>query len=178
MRPAVPEDLNFLVWIDIKDEGVSSTYMANWSDQEWAAHREQIRAFISDPEKIAIVFQESETDRRVAAIYADLFKFEDVSDKWASLAGIKDRFPANHRLCCVFQLWVDPEWRRQGIASQLKQALEDEARRRGVDAMYTQTESENHHVIALNQKLGYAEMYRGPMWDTIERVGLLKMIRV
>lgn len=43
-RAANESDLNFHTWIDIKDEGVSSSYMANWIDEEWAAHCTQIAA--------------------------------------------------------------------------------------------------------------------------------------
>ena len=47
---------------------------------------------------------------------------------------------------------------------------------RQVGAIYTHTEAVNGHVIALNKKLGYREIYRGPMWDDIERVALLKRL--
>lgn len=50
--------------------------------------------------------------------------------------------------------------------------------RRQVGAIYTHTEAVNEHVIALNKKLGYAEIYCGPMWDEIERVVLLKNLVV
>ena len=40
--------------------------------------------------------------------------------------------------------------------------------------MYTHTEEENAHVIELNLKLGYFEVRRGPIWDEITRVSVIK----
>ena len=42
--------------------------------------------------------------------------------------------------------------------------------------IYTHTELTNPHVIALNLKLGYREIRRGPIWDEIERVSLTKIL--
>ncbi len=177
VRRAEEHDLNFLVWIDIKDEGVRSSYMANWTDAEWAAHRAQIAAYISGSDKIAYVIEEAESQRRIAGIYADILNVQDVADRWPMFQTVStDLFPANGRFCAIFQLWVDPAYRRQGLGSQLKQTVEAEARRCQVGAMYTHTEARNLHVITLNKKLGYQEIYRGPMWDEIERVALLKRL--
>jgi GNAT superfamily N-acetyltransferase len=174
-RPANAGDVNFLVWIDIKDEGVSSSYMANWTDAEWMAHREQIAAYISSKDRIAFVTVESDSERRVAGIYANIVSVQDVAGQWRMFQTIStDLFPPDGRFCSIFQLWVDPAYRRQGLGTQLKQMVEDEALRRQVGAIYTHTEAVNEHVITLNKKLGYTEIYRGPMWDEIERVALLK----
>lgn len=179
VRAANEGDLNFLVWIDIKDEGVSSSYMANWTDAEWAAHREQIAAYISSKDKIAFVMEETDSQRRVAGIYADILNVEDVVERWRMFQVIStELFPADGRFCAIFQLWVDPAYRRQGLGSRLKQMVEEEAVRRQVGAIYTHTEASNQHVITLNKKLGYAEIYRGPMWDEIERVALLKNLKM
>ncbi len=177
MRTVSQADLNFLVWIDIKDEGVSSSYMANWTDAEWAAHRQQIAAYISGGDKIAYVIEEAHSQRRVAGIYADILNLRDIADRWRMFQTISTGvFPEDGRFCSIFQLWVDPAYRRQGLGSKLKQMVEEEARRRQVRAIYTQTEATNEHVITLNKNLGYAEIYRGPMWDEIERVALLKKL--
>lgn len=177
VRKAEEHDLNFLVWIDIKDEGVSSAYMANWTDAEWAAHRAQIAAYIAGEDKIAFVVEEKESLRRVAGIYADILQVEDVVGRWRMFQTIStELFPGDGRFCCIFQLWVDPACRRQGLGSRLKKLVEAEAVRRQVGAIYTHTEVANEHVITLNKKLGYREIYRGAMWDDIERVALLKRL--
>ena len=176
LRTAEDCDLNFLVWIDIKDEGVSSAYMANWTDTEWAAHREQIAAYISGDDKIAYVI-EAGNQRRVAGIYADILQVRDVVDQWQMFQTVSTEiFPEDGRFCAIFQLWVDPTFRRQGLGSQLKKMVEEEAARRQVKAIYTHTEAVNKHVITLNKKLGYQEIYCGPMWDEIERVALFKRL--
>ena len=178
IRAANQSDLNFLVWIDIKDEGVSSSYMANWNDEEWAAHREQIAGYITGKDKIAFVTEEAGSKRRVAGIYADILHVRDVVERWPMFQTVStELFPQDGRFCAIFQLWVDPAYRRQGLGSQLKQRVEAEAVRRQVKAIYTHTEATNKHVITLNKKLGYAEIYRGPMWDEIERVALYKNLR-
>ena len=46
----------------------------------------------------------------------------------------------------------------------------------GVHALYTHTEERNTHVIEMNLKLGYREVRRGPIWDEIVRVSLIKRL--
>jgi ribosomal protein S18 acetylase RimI-like enzyme len=153
--------------------------MANWTDAEWAAHREQIAAYTSSGDKIAFVTEEADSKRRVAGIYADILNVRDVVGRWRMFQTISTAlFPRDGRFCAIFQLWVDPAYRRQGLGSRLKQMVEEEAARRQVGAIYTHTEAANEHVITLNKKLGYAEIYRGPMWDEIERVALLKTLKI
>lgn len=176
LRPATLLDLNFLVWIDTKDEGVSSSYMANWDDADWARHREQIRAYITDADKLAIVATEAGSEKRIGAIYASFLQADDLLKAWAFLPEARAHFPADGRFCNIFQLWVDPEWRRKGLGTALKQALEPASTERGVGAIFTKTESANPHVVELNRRLGYQKIYIGPMWDAIERVALLKML--
>ena len=44
--------------------------------------------------------------------------------------------------------------------------------------MSTHTEERNAHVIELNRKMGYREVRRGPMWDDIIRVSLVKDLQI
>jgi ribosomal protein S18 acetylase RimI-like enzyme len=76
----------------------------------------------------------------------------------------------------VFNLWVAPDYRRQGLATKLKQQFEAESRLRGMSMLYTHTELTNPHVIELNRKLGYREIRTGPIWDEILRVSLVKAL--
>jgi GNAT superfamily N-acetyltransferase len=175
LRPARPDDLNFLVWIDIRDEGVSSAYMANWDDAAWARHRAAIGDFIDAPAKIAIV-AEAEAGRRVGAAYARLRNRLTEGDDPGSISLCLDRslFPADGRFCEMFQLWVDPDFRRAGLASRLKLAVEAAARERGVTLICTATEAANAGAVALNEKLGYRAARVGPVWDAIPRVSFIK----
>jgi hypothetical protein len=43
--------------------------------------------------------------------------------------------------------------------------------------VYTHTEARHAHVLALNHKLGYREVRRAPIWDQVNRVGLVKDLR-
>jgi hypothetical protein len=43
--------------------------------------------------------------------------------------------------------------------------------------IYTHTEAHHLHVLALNHKLGYREVRRGPIWDDVVRVSLVKHLR-
>ena len=62
------------------------------------------------------------------------------------------------------------------MARALKRVLEAEAAARGVRMIYTVTEATHRAVLDLNAQLGYVEVYRGPMWDAVERVGLAKYL--
>jgi len=85
-------------------------------------------------------------------------------------------FPANGAFLEVFQLWVHPNHRRQGVGSALKLELETMARARNVSMIYTHTEERNEHVLAFNAKLGYREVRRGPIWDASVRVSLVRNV--
>jgi 8-oxo-dGTP pyrophosphatase MutT (NUDIX family) len=86
-------------------------------------------------------------------------------------------FPEDGRFCEIFQLWVDPAYRRQGIARRLKTHLETECGRRGVQMIYTHTLATNQPVLNLNRQLGYVEVRRGSIWDDAIRVSLVKLRR-
>jgi hypothetical protein len=45
-----------------------------------------------------------------------------------------------------------------------------------VKLVYTHTEETNPHVLELNKKLGYVEVRRGPIWDEVVRVSLVKTL--
>lgn len=176
LRDAAPDDLNFFVWIDIKDEGSSSSYMASWEDAAWARHRAEMAAFLApaSPERFAFVVERA--GDRIAGLCGQIERL-DPETSWLLRAGVPAApFPADGRYAAIFQLWVDAAHRRRGLGTRLKQRAEAAALERGVRAIYTHTESSNAHVLMLNQRLGYREIWRGPMWDAHERVSLLKLL--
>ena len=85
-------------------------------------------------------------------------------------------FPPDGRFLHLHDLWVDPAIRRRGVGRALKLLLEAEAAARGIGMIYTVTEATHRAVLDLNAQLGYVEVYRGPMWDSVERVGLAKYL--
>lgn len=180
LRRATPSDLDFLVKIDLKDEGITNVTPSILSDQELVDHRAKILVYITRADKATWVFEECATGRLVGAILcqfrdrrhdepteANEFLFRFIDDSWV---------PPDGRFCEVFNLWVDPGARRQHLATRLKQEMEEETRRRGIRLIYTHTEERNQHVIALNHKLGYREIRCGPIWDPIIRVSLIKTL--
>lgn len=58
----------------------------------------------------------------------------------------------------------------------LKKRLEEVANTNNVNLIYTHIEERNLHVIELNKKLGYKEVRRGPIWDEIVRISLIKLL--
>jgi len=179
------EDLDFLVEKDLDGEGYTVSpveYVA--SDEEKQLHRAKIQAFVSEPAEAGWVAVDEDCGLRVGMIlarYRDrqhepdneanrwLFRFLDVST-----------FPEDGRFCEIFNLWVDPAYRRRGLATRLKLAAEEEARRRGIQMMYTHTEASNRHVIELNLKLGYQVVRTGRLGfgvdDEVLRTSLVKWL--
>lgn len=185
IRRATVEDLDFLVAADLLGEGYTTDpEEAPMSEAERAAHREKIRAFVTGENDAGWVAIDEASQERIGMILARYRDRHHEADNEANrflLRFFDDgtfpvRLPADGRFCEVFNLWVDPRFRRQGLATRLKNQIEEEAQRRSVCMMYTHTETANQHVIELNQKLGYQEIRRGPLWDDVPRVSLVKWL--
>ena len=152
--------------------------MAEANSEELAEHRDKIVAFISDDDKITWVYENPETDRIIGII---VWRYRNRRRKtfegWSIFPEIDERFfSADGAFCEIFQLWVAPEFRRRGLASSLKRLAETESLCYGVKSLYTHTEECNAHVVEMNLKLGYQEVRRGPIWDEVTRVSLIKLL--
>ena len=55
----------------------------------------------------------------------------------------------------IYTLWVSPEFRRSGIAKELKKRGEDWAKKFNLDHLYTFVHVDNSKMLSLNKKLGY-----------------------
>jgi ribosomal protein S18 acetylase RimI-like enzyme len=184
LRRATLEDLDTLTTVDLavdrEDAPDEPFYADSWTEQERAAHRDKIAAYVSDTDKATWVYEDTETGRLAGIVmgwFRDrrhephieatdfLFRFVDESI-----------LPDDKRFCELFQLWVDTAYRRQGLATALKRQMEEEARCHGMHMIYTHTHERNAHVITLNRKLGYVEVRRGPMGDDAVRVSLVKWL--
>ena len=174
LRKACPSDLDDLVRIDLKDE-VSIYSESGMTSEERKLHRKKIARFVSDPDRGAWIFEEEAAKKPIAAIMYSVAN-RDQEYPWKTIYHELDRslFQEDGRFIEVFNLWGEPEYRRQGLATKLKRRLEEEARDRGINLIYTHTQYE--HVVKLNLKLGYREVRRGPLWDDIIRVSLVKSI--
>jgi ribosomal protein S18 acetylase RimI-like enzyme len=170
-RSATPQDLDFLVWVDSADEGVS-TPAESMSHADEDSHREFMRSFIGQEKQGALICWGGES-RVGVVMWRYRNRIEEELPTWSVFNHIStDHFPKDGRFCEIYQLWVDPECRRRGIATTLKRKVADHAQELGITMLYTHTESSNEHVLDLNKKLGYVELRRGPIWDEIERVSL------
>ena len=176
LRQATLTDLDFLVEVDREDEGCSSTGMGEWGPEEIAQHRDKIIAFITDRDKAAWVYEDTASNRLVGmALWRYRNRLHGPHEAWSIITELAENlFPPDGAFCEIFQLWVAPDHRRRGLASRLKRQAEAEALRRGVNMLYTHTEERHTHVIEMNLKLGYREVRRGPIWDEIIRVSLIK----
>lgn len=171
IRPIEEKDLDFLVAIEIKDEGISDPI-----EKPLEEHQKRVQLFIEGKDFGGFIYEKNK--KTVACI---MFSIENINKDyaWPTIYNEinKSYFDDSGDILCVYQLWVDPDHRRQGIASQLKLSLEDEASRREINIIYTHTETHNQHVIRMNQQLNYKVVRIGPIWDEILRVSLIKDIR-
>jgi len=179
LRQATIHDLTFLIQADLASDGDS---MDTMTPEEQQAHRLKIEGFVrEDAQKAGWVYVDPEQDRPVGMILCRWRQRpreggEEYSGDSVFWELTEDLFPEDGRFCEVFQLWVDPDFRRRGLGTRLKVHLEAECRDRGIGMIYTHTEEHNLHVIALNELLGYQQVRRGPIWDAVVRVSLVKRI--
>ena len=182
LRKATNADLDFLVRANLLSDGLTAP-ATQMTLEERRAHREKIAEFARNDERRAawVLEEDAEGGGLIGAILCRWRNWPLPPEEARLGHGIFDQlaadlFPANGRFCEVFGLWIEPAFRRRGLATRLKQHLETESRQRGIEMIYTHTEEKNLHVIELNRRLGYQEVRRGPIWDEIVRVSLIKRL--
>jgi len=175
IRTASIGDLDFLVQIDLKVDGITPTSEIQMTGDDLKLHREKIMRFVTDANKGGFIYEDRESGNRIGVIMYSVVN-RDEKYPWKTIFHELDRslFQEDGRFLEIFQLWVDPAYRRLGIATKLKQRLDEVARANDVTLIYTHTEERNTHVVELNKKLGYKEVRRGPIWDDIVRISLVK----
>ncbi|MEZ4448760.1 MAG: GNAT family N-acetyltransferase [Nannocystaceae bacterium] len=178
LRTATEDDLDFVALADRSADDPASPLDA----AELRAHRPKIRPYVVDADKITLV---EEVDGALVGAILARFRDLDAEDESPANRLLVDRvlpeldprwMPADRRFTEIFNLWVAPEHRRRGVATRLKRALEAESLRRGVTLLYTHTDQDHADVLALNQRLGYVVVRRGPIWDDVVRVSLVKRL--
>jgi ribosomal protein S18 acetylase RimI-like enzyme len=172
LRRANIADHKFLVRIDLKDEGVSSIIQ-----HEEKIHNEKILKYLIDQDKGAFIIEDTDTGKQIGMIMYTITN-RDLVYPWKTIFNEIDRtlFQSDGRFMEIFQLWIHSNYRRIGLATKLKEKLEEEAKYHKVSLIYTHTEESNNHVIELNKKIGYHEVRRGPIWDDVIRVSLIKQL--
>lgn len=177
IRKAVKTDLDFMIQIDLKDEGIT-TSDSILTEEELKDHSNKILKYVTEEDRGAFIFEDEKSKKRIGLIMYSIVN-RDAKFPWKTIFHEIDRglFQEDGRFVEIFQLWVAPEYRRSGIATKLKLKLEELAKSNDVNLIYTHTEERNKHVIELNEKLGYRIIRRGPIWDEIVRVSLIKQIQ-
>jgi ribosomal protein S18 acetylase RimI-like enzyme len=177
IRNATITDLDFLIRIDLKNDGYTVSDKVELTELEKKEHSKKIERFLTGPGKGAFIIDDLISKKPVAMIMYSVAN-RDTVYPWKTIFNELDRnlFQSDGRFIQIFQLWVHPNFRRLGLASKLKLKLEEEAYYCKIDLIYTHTEETNHHVIDLNKKIGYQEVRRGPIWDDIIRVSLIKKL--
>lgn len=178
LRSAKIDDLDVLVYIDLLNEGYTSNSEEVATTEEIKKDRNKIENFIVHQDKGTLILEEIESQKCIGMIMYRINN-RDKSYPWKTAFSEIDRtlFQEDGRLLEIFNLWIDSDYRRQGLAPYLKLKLEEEAVKHKVNLIYTHTEEHNDHVIELNKKLGYEEVRRGPIWDRIVRISLVKRLK-
>ncbi|WP_339899552.1 GNAT family N-acetyltransferase [uncultured Gilvimarinus sp.] len=89
----------------------------------------------------------------VHACYVVLARNE--KNKLVGMHWVKLESRCDEKFGNVASLWVHPNYRRQGVATQLKELAETWLRDHGATEIRTQVYMENRKMRALNEKLGY-----------------------
>jgi ribosomal protein S18 acetylase RimI-like enzyme len=172
IRLASDEDLDFVTQVDLEDEGITNAIPGQGSFDQ---HRCRMQEFLRG-DGAAWIIEISGVSRPAGVImcrFRHLEAEEPIEENLFLLKYLpRDTFPTVGRFTEIYQLWVDPAFRRRGFASTLKQHLESESMKRGITQIYTHTEQ--LHVVQMNLNLGYRVVREGPMWDEIIRVSLVK----
>lgn len=178
LRAATEADLDFMVRIDLADDGITHECPQHHSKADFARCRQKLISYVNGSMGGSWVYEDQASSCLVGLI---ICRFRDLLSEPSTDANLfllkyleRGFFPENGRFTEVYQLWVDPGFRRQGLATNLKRHIEIESLRRSANMIYTHTEEVNSHVIDLNLKLGYREVRRGPIWDEVIRVILIK----
>jgi ribosomal protein S18 acetylase RimI-like enzyme len=177
IRKAQLTDLGFLVQIDLKDEGVTLPSGSQMNKAYLRLHHDKIMRFVTEKGRGAFIYEDKDSKKRIGIIMYSIVNREG-EYPWKTIFNELDRslFQEDGRFVEIFQLWVAPDYRRLGIATKLKRRLEEVATTNDINLIYTHTEERNIHVVELNKKLGYKEVRRGPIWDEIVRISLIKHI--
>jgi ribosomal protein S18 acetylase RimI-like enzyme len=179
IRPATSSDIEFLTMADLNagaEEDGEATPAEMQDEGSFRKHLAKITDFVTDEAKGAWIGLTHEGGQRAGMI---LYRFRNRLTKLFNDGTIFNDldvgiFPTDGRFCEIFQLWVEPAFRRMGLAMKLKEHLEAEVSKRGIELIYTHTRESNLHVLEMNCRLGYAEIRRGPIWDDVIRVSLVK----
>lgn len=175
LRPALITDLDYLVEYDLACEP-HGPLNGRGSGTD---HRYGTASYITDLDKEAWVYEDARAGCPVAMLLCWFRnRWRDKFHDSSVILRLDDRlFPADGSFCEICQLYVETGYRRQGLATSLKQRLEYESFTRRAGLIYTHAVASNTAALQLNKKLGYRVVRRGPLWDDTVRVSMTKRLR-
>ena len=175
-RKGLLSDLDFLIWVDLKNEGYTVKEEIQMTHNELQQHKNKIASFLEDEDKGVFIFEDELQEVPVAVIMFGV-RHLNITYNYEIFNELdRDLFPSDGRFMDIFQLWVDSRYRRKGLAKELKKKVEEEAIKQHIGLVYTHTEETNAIVLKLNEQLGYREVRRGTIWDEVVRVSLIKKL--
>ncbi len=173
IRPQNAKDLDFLYRILQREAHAHPLPMAGEEETAYA----QAAAFTCDADKGALIYEDAPSGQYVGAA---LYRCRNRNEECAPgeiFAQLESRlFPAGGGFLETVLCWINPDYRRLGLGSELLAQLEQEARRRDIHLVYLHTEGKNIAGKRFARKMAYREVFRGPMWDDTVRVGLVKRV--
>jgi len=178
LRAVRPDDLDGIAAVLALAEGYTVTEAERALSFTLGAMKQSLAGFGDGGARQGLVAMDGEGGAMVAfLLYVLRNKLTDSYPTGDTLQRLpRSEFPGDGRFLQIFDLWVSPDWRRRGVAVALKRAGEAAARSLGIGMILTYTEAVHAAVLNLNAALGYREIYRGPMWDEVERVALTKRL--
>lgn len=188
IRHADMNDFCFVAEINLIDEGIEGenpSLMASFDEE--VEFLDKIARFL-DPSlnkgetefstcpKYTLICEDNRTKESIGLV---MFLFRNMNDTTFKHFGIYDKFersifPEDGRVCEIFQIWVAPEERRKGLASELMKKVEAIALEKNINMIYTHTEAINDRVVELYDKLGYEVIRKGTLWDEVVRISQIK----
>ncbi|MFZ4715553.1 MAG: GNAT family N-acetyltransferase [Bacteriovoracaceae bacterium] len=71
----------------------------------------------------------------------------------------KSPYPPNFQMATIISLWVDPQYRRLGLAAKLKSRAEKWAKDEGISFIQTGVHKNNARMLLINESNGYELTY-------------------
>ncbi|NDI35754.1 GNAT family N-acetyltransferase [Chengkuizengella sediminis] len=176
LRRGEEKDLKFITKADLKNEGYTIIKKEKRSYSCLKKHYKLMKTFIVNEQKGSFVVEDETRELQVGFILYRIKNLKNIRSFEVFNKIDRKFFPDNGEFLEVFQLWINPLYRKRGLATLLKKQLEIEAKSRNIKVIYTHTEEKNEHVIDMNLKLGYFEVRKGPIWDETVRVSLIKRL--
>lgn len=145
--------------------------------------RQAYRATHPEPaltEYVATAFAELDFAQAIADPSCAALLVESTDGAWLGYAQLQGGAPTppmrqlatalpGRRPLEIVRFYIDDAWQGRGVAQELMEACEEDARKRGCDVMWLQAWQEAHQALRFYQKVGFS-VYGTAMFNFGERV--------